>query len=115
MSFDQPEAFSFGLRDHIQSGLLIGYACENFDYHISECSMVSSDVLEKLDVLFCQGSPQLAAILQIKIIRGFSDILTVQAQFNRMEFPVSASTIVHSSSLYHIPAIRERWASGTTP
>jgi ankyrin repeat protein len=32
-----------------------------------------------------------------------------------MQFSVSASTIVYSTSLYNVPSVRQRWVSGALP
>jgi ankyrin repeat protein len=91
------------------------YANQNFDYHISRCTEISKGMMDQLDKLFQQKSTYLAAILQIKILRGGHDYGIIRQYFDRMAFPVSPSTVIYSSSLYNITDIRKQWIDQTTP
>ncbi|RAR13708.1 ankyrin repeat-containing protein [Stemphylium lycopersici] len=69
----------------------------------------------QLERLFQHGSAYLAAILQIRILRDDYDYVSVEQRFDEMDFPVTASTIMYSTSLYNIPVLRHQWIDQTPP
>jgi ankyrin repeat protein len=91
------------------------YACQSFDYHIAQCSPISEEVTENLEKLLLQDGLYLAAVLQIKVFREAHSWTVVENNFNSMQFPVTAATIVSSTSLCDIPALRQRWTNESSP
>jgi ankyrin repeat protein len=69
----------------------------------------------QLDKLFQQDSQYLAAVLQIKMLRGGLDYSSIVQHFDHIQFSVSASTIVYSTSLYSVPILRQRWVGEASP
>ncbi|KAF2025955.1 ankyrin, partial [Setomelanomma holmii] len=114
-AFGKPAQNSWNLYDQLRVDGLASYACQSFDYHISRCEEPSLDVMDQLETLLRQESACLAAILQIKMLRDGHDYWTIQKRFNRMGFLVTAGTIVYSTSIYSIPAIRQKWVDQTPP
>ncbi|KAF2714347.1 ankyrin, partial [Pleomassaria siparia CBS 279.74] len=113
--FDSPSNDGAELYDRLFDNVFAGYAIQNFDYHISNCDEIPPDVMEQLDGMFQQESTDLAAILQIKILRDGFEYYSIRQHFDRMEYPVTASKIVYSTSLYNIPTVRQRWVDQTPP
>ncbi|KAF2848266.1 ankyrin [Plenodomus tracheiphilus IPT5] len=117
MAFSAPAPESFILSYQLQANVLAGYACQSFDYHISNCDEPSVDVTDRLEKLFQQESRYLAAILQIKTLRDSNDYCysNIRQRFNDMAFPVTPGTIMYSTSLYNIATLSQRWIDQTPP
>ncbi|KAH7125709.1 ankyrin repeat-containing domain protein [Dendryphion nanum] len=115
VAFEKPAQDFWDLYDRLEANMFAGYASQSFDYHISVCHEMSPDVVEQLEKLFQQESQYLAAVLQIKILRDGFDWHNVQRHFDRMSFVVSASTIVYSTALYNVPAVKLRWVEHAPP
>ncbi|KAI1560042.1 Ankyrin repeat protein [Pyrenophora tritici-repentis] len=114
-AFDKPAQHSLGLYMRLQKDVLAGYACQSFDYHISNGNESSVDVIDQLEALLRQESAYLASVLQIKVLRDGHGYYAVIQRFNGMNFPVTPGTIVYSTSLYNIPTVRQRWVDQTPP
>jgi ankyrin repeat protein len=114
-SFEGPEKVFSHLYHRLQYNPLAGYACQNFDYHISQCSLTSGDVMANLERLLLQDDRYLAAVLQIKVLRERLNYYDLGDHFNGMQFPVTAATIVFSTSLFDVPALRQQWTNGSIP
>jgi hypothetical protein len=114
-AFDRPAAHYWELYNRLRSSSFAGYACQSFDYHIVKCKDNSADATWQLEKLFQQKSQYLAAVLQIKVLRDGFEIRDIVRRFDLMQFSVSASTIVYSTSLYNVPSVRQRWGSGALP
>ena len=115
VAFSSPARNWSNLYNRLEQNALAGYANQNFDYHILKCNEVPLDIMDQLGRLFDKDSKHLAAILQIKVLRDRHDYNTMARHFDRIQFPVSASTIIYSTSLYNIPNIRKQWAGETPP
>jgi hypothetical protein len=103
------------LRRQLNINSFAGYACQSFDYHVCKYGQSSLDIINRLETLLQQESSCLAAILQIIVLRDGYDDLTILRRFNRMDFFVTPSTIVYSTSLYSIAAVRQKWVDQTPP
>ncbi|KAF2785832.1 hypothetical protein K505DRAFT_330763, partial [Melanomma pulvis-pyrius CBS 109.77] len=114
-AFNKPAQDVRSLFRRIIYNDLAGYACQSFDYHISNCKKPSVNLLNQLETLFQQESTYLSAILQIKLLRDSYGFDAISERFNRMDFMVTPSTIVYSTSLYNIPTIRQRWIDQMPP
>ncbi|KAH9862833.1 hypothetical protein J1614_010926 [Plenodomus biglobosus] len=114
VAFNRPAEDSFDLFNRLQNNGLACYACQNFDYHVSNCDQVPYDVVDQLGRLFQHDSAYLAAILQIKILQG-DDIRSIVDRFDDMAFLVTPGTIVYSTSLFNIPTLSQRWIDQTPP
>ena len=115
VAFSEPAEDALDLAYRLIDNTFAGYSYQNFDYHISRCDGIPPNVMGQLENLFQHESSYLASVLQIKVLRDGHDHDTVLQHFNRIQFPVSASTMIYSTSLYNIPNIRERWLGSTTP
>jgi ankyrin repeat protein len=115
IAFDKPQRSGSYLYNRLQHNVFAGYASQNFDYHISKCDEISSNTMEQLEKLFQQESQYLAAVLQIRLLRDGFEYDGIVRYFDRMQFSVSASTIVYSTSLYNIPAVRQLWVDDKPP
>jgi ankyrin repeat protein len=114
-AFDRPSKAHYDLYDRLASSPFAYYACHSFDYHISECHSIVPDTIKQLEKLFQQDSQYLAAVLQIKVLREGIQYSSIERNFDLMEFLVSASTVVYSTNLYRINAIRQRWLVHVPP
>jgi ankyrin repeat protein len=114
-SFAKPAQEGYKLHERLFYNVFAGYACQNFDYHISCCDKTPQNIMDELERLFNRDNTYLAAVLQIRILQGDYAYNSIIQQFNPVEFLVSASTIMYSTSLYNITAIRQRWVDQTTP
>jgi ankyrin repeat protein len=115
VAFDRPARHRIILYDRLRENGLAGYACQSFDYHISNCDQIPFDVVDQLESLFQHDSAYLAAILQIKILQDDYDISNIRQRFNNMTFLVTPGTIVYSTSLYNIPTLSQQWIDQTPP
>lgn len=114
-AFEKPARNSWDLYKQLDENSLASYACQSFDYHIFRCEELSLDVMNQLETLLRQESACLAAMLQIKVLRDGHDYWTIRERFNHMDFLVTPSTIVYSTSLYNIPTIRQKWVEQAPP
>jgi ankyrin repeat protein len=114
-SFEGPENYLLDLCKRLANSPFATYACQSFDYHISQCSPISENLMENLERLLRQDGQYLAAVLQIKISREGRKSLVGGGVFNDMRFPVTAATIVFSTSLFDVPALRQQWTNGSIP
>ncbi|KAF2022633.1 ankyrin [Setomelanomma holmii] len=114
-AFDRPAGDDYDLYSRLRDSSFAGYACQSFDYHIVKCSDISLDAMAQLEKLFQQESQYLAAVLQIRMLREGFDYGSVIRHFDRMQFLVSASTIVYSTGLYNVPSVRQRWVGDAPP
>jgi ankyrin repeat protein len=114
-AFNEPAKDAHSLFDRVWSKHFVLYACQSFDYHISNCAEPPRDVINQLETLLQQESMYLAAILQIIVLRDYSNFSVLSQRFNGMNFLVVPATIVYSSSLYHVPVIRQRYVGQTPP
>jgi len=115
MAFGEPASNNYVLYMRIRGDPFASYACQSFDYHISNCDGTPPDIIDRLERLLRQEQTNLAALLQIKVLRDGQDYSNVIQRFNDMNILVSPSTIVYSTSLYNIPNIRQRWVDQTPP
>ncbi|KAF2805686.1 uncharacterized protein BDZ99DRAFT_109722 [Mytilinidion resinicola] len=115
VAFSRPAQRGSRLYLRLRDNIFASYASQNFDYHISECDEIPPDVMKQLERLFQQESTYLAAVLQIKILRDGHDYNTIEQRFDRMQFLVTPATVVYSTSLYNIPAVRQQWVDQTPP
>ncbi|KAF2623301.1 ankyrin [Macroventuria anomochaeta] len=114
-AFNKPVQYSWNLFDRLHKNVLAGYACQSFDYHISNCDEPPHGVMIQLETLLRQESPYLAAILQIKVLQDGHGYGNIEERFNNMKFRVTPDTIVYSTSLYNIPIVRQKWVDQTPP
>jgi hypothetical protein len=115
MAFSAPTHHSAALYLRLRHNDLAGYACQSFDYHISNCDEPSVDVTNQLEKLFQQESRYLAVILQIKTLRDGHDYNNITHRFIYIDFLVTPGTIVFNTSLYNMPTVRQRWVDRTPP
>ncbi|EFQ90116.1 hypothetical protein CFE70_010584 [Pyrenophora teres f. teres 0-1] len=114
-AFGKPARDDWDLYYQLDKNILASYAYQSFDYHIFRCEEPSLDVMKQLKTLLRQESACLAAILQIRVLRDGHDYSTIMERFNRMDFSVTPSTIVYSTSLYSIPTVRQKWVEQVPP
>jgi ankyrin repeat protein len=114
-AFNRPAIGAYDLMGRIEDSKFAGYACQSFDHHIAQCNEVSPHVTVQLEELLRQDRQHLAAVLQIKILRSKLDFSSIVTHFDPIRFSVSASTIVYSTSLYDVPAIRQCWVGDASP
>lgn len=115
LAFSSPVMDEEDLEWRLEDNVFAAYANQNFDYHISKCTEISKGMMDQLEKIFQQKGTYLAAILQIKILRGGHDYGIITQYFDRMAFPVSPSTVIYSSSLYNVTEIRKQWIDQATP
>jgi hypothetical protein len=115
MALERPAESQWELKKQLNKNSFAGYACQSFDYHVCKCGQSSLDIINRLETLLQQESSCLAAILQIIVLRDGHDSWTIWRRFNRMDFFVTSSTIVYSTSLYGIVAVRQKWVDQTPP
>ncbi|KAI8937256.1 hypothetical protein NX059_006465 [Plenodomus lindquistii] len=113
-SFDAPARKVTALAHRLGMNPLAGYACHSFDYHVSKSVEHSPDVMDQLGILLQKESTYLAAILQIRIFERDA-YMGGRDRFNPLDFLVSAETIIYTTSLYNIAALRQRWIVQTLP
>ena len=114
-AFNKPAQYMWDLYTQLREDSLTSYACQSFDYHVFRCEEPSLDVINQLDTLLQQESTCLAAILQIKMLRDGHSHQILDERFNNMNFSVTPSTIVYSTSLYNVPTVRQKWVNQTPP
>ncbi|KAF3010908.1 hypothetical protein E8E13_009917 [Curvularia kusanoi] len=110
-AFQEPALEWYDLHERLEDNSLASYAYQSFDYHILSCEKPSLEVIKQLETLLQQESARLAAILQIKVLRDGR----IRERFNRVDFLVTPSTIVYSTGLYSITAVRQRWLEQVPP
>lgn len=115
MAFGKPAHDYWNLYRQLIDNPLASYAYQNFDYHIFKSGELSLDVTNQVETLLRQEGACLAAILQIKVLRDTCDYWTIQERFNGVNFTVTPSTIVYSTSLYNIPTVRQQWVEQVAP
>ena len=115
MAFGKPARDMMDLQYQLDENILASYAYQNFDYHLLKCEELSLHVMNQLETLFRQDSAYLAAILQIKVLQDGHDYWTIGGRFNPMDFLVTPSTIVYSTNLYSITAVRQKWVEQVPP
>jgi ankyrin repeat protein len=115
VAFNRPAWTDFTLYERLRDNSLAGYACQSFDYHVSNCDQIPFNVVHQLERLFQHDSAYLAAILQIKILPDDYKLIDIRQRFNDMNFLVTPSTIVYSTSLYNIPTLSQQWIDQTPP
>ncbi|KAF1832007.1 ankyrin, partial [Decorospora gaudefroyi] len=115
VAFNRPVQHHLDLFDRLKNNALAGYAIQSFDYHVSNCGQVPFEVVDQLERLFQHDSAYLAAILQIRILQDDYDLTNATQRFNNMTFLVTPGTIMYSTSLYNIPALRQQWIDQTPP
>ncbi|UPX17637.1 uncharacterized protein EKO05_0007979 [Ascochyta rabiei] len=115
MAFEKPARDTWDLYGQLNKNGLASYAYQSFDYHILRCEELSFDVMNQLETLLRQESACLAAILQIKMLRDGHDYSDIIGRFNDMDFLVTPSTIVYSTSFYSIPTLRQQWVEQAPP
>jgi hypothetical protein len=116
VAFNEPVDESFSLYRRLRDNPFASYASHNFDYHFARCDHIPQDAIELLETFLQLESNYLAAVLQIMVLRDEFDFYsTAHQQFDPMRFPVSAGTVVYSSSLYDISEVRERWVDDAPP
>ncbi|KAF2727145.1 hypothetical protein EJ04DRAFT_570650 [Polyplosphaeria fusca] len=116
LAFKHPDNDPYDLHDRIKDNPFVLYATQSFDYHITKCDDIPQETDMLLDIILQQESQCLSAILQVLVLRGHTnDDTAISQYFDPMQFPVSASTVVYSTSLDNIPIIRERWVNDEPP
>ncbi|KAJ8108903.1 hypothetical protein OPT61_g7845 [Boeremia exigua] len=114
-AFDAPTQDAYDLYQRLRENDFAGYAYQNFDYHITNCNRTSPVCMNQLEKLLQHESTYLAAVLQMKILKDDYGYAAIVQRFNQMDFVVTPSTIVYSTSLYNIPTIQQRWVDYTPP
>jgi ankyrin repeat protein len=114
-SFEGPEEEAMSLGDRLNYNPFASYAYKSFDYHISRCSPTPGDLMANLEKLLLQDSLYLAAVLQIKVLPEGIDFFDIEYHFNSMQFPVTAATVVFSTGLFDVSALRQQWTNGLIP
>ena len=115
MSFSKPAGGKWYLFDRLEDHDLAIYAYTSFDYHMWNCGDPSPDAMNKLERLLQQDSAYLAALLQITILSNDDNPWSSTHKFNSINFLVTPGTIIYSTRLYNIPAIRQRWVGQSPP
>jgi hypothetical protein len=86
VAFKRPAQYDDDLYNRLHENDLAGYACQSFDYHVSNCGQITFDVVNQLEELFQHDSAYLAAILQIRILQDEYDYSDILHRFNDMTF-----------------------------
>ncbi|EUC36296.1 hypothetical protein COCCADRAFT_73150, partial [Bipolaris zeicola 26-R-13] len=115
MSFSGPAYDEWELSQRVDEHDLAIYAYTSFDYHILNCGEPSPDAMNKLERLFQRDSAYLAMLLQMTLLSNDNIYGISMARFNSIDSLVTPATIIHSTRLYNVPTIRQRWVGQTPP
>ncbi|OCL05705.1 ankyrin, partial [Glonium stellatum] len=98
------------LREHP----FLWYSAQSFDYHIQCVVDLPESVLELLEAVLRCDTSYLAALLQAKLVRNLA-LEELLVHFRPLAFPVNASSIIFSTTLYNIPEIRLQFSDTAVP
>ncbi|KAH7389091.1 hypothetical protein BKA64DRAFT_711194 [Cadophora sp. MPI-SDFR-AT-0126] len=123
IDFMQLDIFATGPSPHERSLLrrahdspLAFYSTYYFDKHLEHLKLIPPELRLKIDALLGCDTKRLAAILQCRRCHGESD--KAYQEFDKLNFPVNATTMLISTSLFNRPEfdhLSPDWSKDSLP
>jgi len=96
--------------------LLFEDAISFFDYHISQCDVISPQLFELLEETFRGDTPASQRIIRGMLLERYgyrtADLCPV---IKKAPYPLYSSVVLYSTRLYNNPQIRQRWLPDSPP
>ena len=110
-----PEIEQLKLYWKLEDYPFLWYSARFFDHHVQSMQNLPKSVLQLLETqLHCKSS-NLAALLQIRMIRNPDNVTALAADFQEISYAVDASTILYVTQLYNVAALKSQFLEHGIP
>jgi len=92
------------------------YAIQDFDYHLSQCDVISPHCMELLEKVFNEDSETRQRFIYNRSwFLQIGDTKTLYDRLRNLPSAVSLNVVLYITELFDIPEIRQRWLSDPPP